>query len=45
VESPEDLKADPAIFQLLGRVFDTHRIPMDVFHGRKVRAVNCPPAK
>jgi hypothetical protein len=44
VESPEDLEAyDPALFKLLGRVFDTHRIPMDVYHGRKVRPVDCRP--
>ncbi|HEX7779631.1 MAG TPA: hypothetical protein VF424_10350 [Vicinamibacterales bacterium] len=42
VETPDDLKAyDPTLYELLGRVFDTHRIPMDVFHGRQVRKVNC----
>jgi hypothetical protein len=44
VESPDELKAyDPTLFELLGRVFDTHHIPMDIFHGRKVRDVSCPP--
>lgn len=42
VESPDELRAyDPALFELLGRVFDTHRIPMDIFHGRRVRPVTC----
>ena len=43
VESPDDLKAyDPRLYELLGRVFDTHRIPMDVFHARRIRPVSCP---
>ena len=43
VESPEDLKAyDPRLYELLGRVFDTHRIPLDVFHARRIRPVTCP---
>jgi hypothetical protein len=43
VESPEQLEAyDPTLFELLGRVFNTHRIPMDVFHGRQIRPVTCP---
>ena len=43
VESPDDLKAyDPKLYELLGRVFNTHRIPMDVFHARRIRPVNCP---
>ena len=42
VESPEDLQAyDPVLFELLGRVFETHHIPMDIYHGRKVRPVRC----
>ena len=42
VDSPEEFRAyDPKLFELLGRVFKTHRIPMDVFHGRRVRTVNC----
>jgi hypothetical protein len=45
VETPEELKAyDPRLFELLGRVFKTHRIPADVFHGRSIRPVTCPPA-
>ncbi len=43
VETPDELKAyDPRLFELLGRVFDTHRIPMDVFHGKRIRPVRCP---
>ena len=43
VESPDDLKAyDPRLYELLSRVFDTHRIPMDVFHARRIRPVTCP---
>jgi len=43
VETPDDLVAyDPKLYELLGRVFDTHRIPMDVFHGKRIRPVNCP---
>jgi hypothetical protein len=45
VESPEEFQAyDPKLHELLSRVFTTHRIPMDVFHGRKVRPVTCSPA-
>ena len=44
LESPEDLEAyDPTLFELIGRVFDTHHIPMDVYHGKRVRPVGCPP--
>lgn len=36
--SPESLKAyDPALFELLSRVYPDHRIPADVYHGRKLR--------
>ena len=43
VESPEEFEAyDPVLFELIGRVFDTHRIPMDVFHGKRIRPVECP---
>jgi hypothetical protein len=42
VESPESLEAyDPALFELLGRVFNTHHILMDVYHARSIRPVNC----
>ena len=45
VETPDDFKDyDPKLYELIGRVFETHRIPMDVFHGRQVRKVTCPPA-
>jgi hypothetical protein len=51
VETPEELKAyDPKLFDLLGRVWDTHRIPMDIFHAKQIRRgsggtgpVSCPP--
>lgn len=43
VETPEEFAAyDPALSELIGRVFNTHRIPMDVFHGKRIRTVNCP---
>jgi hypothetical protein len=43
VESPDDLKGyDVRLYELLSRVFDTHRIPMDVFHAKRIRPVNCP---
>ena len=32
---PNDLK-------LISRVFNTHHIPMDVFHGKRIRPVTCP---
>jgi hypothetical protein len=41
VDSPDDLKAyDPTLYALLGRVFDTHHIPMDVYHGKQIRPRN-----
>ena len=43
VETPDEFKAyDPRLYELLSRVFDTHRIPMDVFHARRIRPVTCP---
>lgn len=43
VETPEEFAAyDPVLNELIGRVFTTHRIPMDVFHGRRIRPVSCP---
>ena len=42
VDTPDEFKAyDPALYKLIGRVLDTHRIPMDVFHGKQVRPVSC----
>jgi hypothetical protein len=42
VETPEEFAAyDPALSELIGRVFTTHRIPMDVFHGKRIRPVSC----
>jgi len=43
VETPEEFEAyDPKLHELLSRVFNTHHIPMDVFHGKRIRAVSCP---
>ena len=43
VESPDEFKAyDPVLSELIGRVFDTHHIPMDIFHGKRIRPVTCP---
>ena len=42
VETPEEFAAyDPVLSALIGRVFTTHRIPMDVFHGKRIRPVTC----
>jgi hypothetical protein len=42
VETPEQFRDyDPVLFELVSRVFTTHRIPMDVFHGRRIRPVRC----
>ena len=42
VETPEEFAAyDPTLNELISRVFTTHRIPMDVFHGRRIRPVSC----
>jgi hypothetical protein len=42
VETPEEFAAyDPALNELIGRVFTTHHIPMDVFHGKRIRPVTC----
>jgi hypothetical protein len=44
VWSPEDLAAyDPALFALLGQVYEGHRIPADVYHARDARPARpCP---
>src|SRR5687768_10837841 len=42
VETPEEFAAyDPKLNELIGRIFMTHRIPMDVFHGKRIRPVKC----
>ena len=42
VETPEEFAAyDPTLNALIGRVFTTHRIEMDVFHGKRIRPVTC----
>ena len=43
VETPEEFAAyDPALNALIGRVFTSHRMAMDVFHGKRIRPVECP---
>jgi hypothetical protein len=43
IDTPDEFKAyDPKLYELISRVFDTHRIPMDVYHGKQVRKVVCP---
>jgi hypothetical protein len=38
VWSPEDLQRDdPRLFAILARVYPDHRIPADVYHGKKLR--------
>jgi hypothetical protein len=45
VETPEEFAAyDPALNELIARVYTTHRIPMDVFHAKRIRPVTCPPS-
>lgn len=42
VETPEEFAAyDPWLNALIARVYTTHRIPMDVFHGKRIRPVTC----
>jgi hypothetical protein len=42
VDTPEDFAAyDPVLNELISRVFDSHRIPMDVFHGMRLRPLKC----
>lgn len=42
VETPEEFAAyDPTLNELISRVYTTHRIPMDVFHGKRIRPVKC----
>lgn len=41
VWSPDDLKAyDPKLYDILSRVYPDHRIPMDVYHGKDLRAAS-----
>jgi hypothetical protein len=45
VETPEEFAAyDPTLNELIARVFTTHRIPMDVFHAKRIRPVTCGPS-
>lgn len=38
VQSPEDLQAyDPKLYELLGRVYHDHHIPMDIYHAKNIR--------
>ena len=37
VQTPEDLQSyDPKLYELLGRVYADHHIPMDVYHGKNI---------
>lgn len=37
LQSPDDLKAyDPVLYDLLAQVYNGHRIPADVYHGRNI---------
>jgi hypothetical protein len=46
VDTPDEFAAyDPKLNELISRVFDTHRIPMDVYHGMRLRKVPCGPAE
>jgi len=37
LQTPDDLKAyDPKLFELLGRVYISHRIPADIYHGKNI---------
>ena len=46
VETPEEFAAyDPTLNGVIGRVYSTHRIPMDVFHGKRIRPVDCDTVK
>ncbi len=38
VQTPEDLQSyDPRLYDLLGRVYEDHHIPMDVYFGKNIR--------
>jgi hypothetical protein len=38
IQSPEDLERyDPRLYELLGRVYGDHHIPMDVYHAKNLR--------
>jgi hypothetical protein len=42
VDTPEEFAAyDPALSELIGRVFTSHRLAMDVFHRKRIRPVTC----
>jgi hypothetical protein len=38
VQTPEDLQRyDPKLYELLGRVYPDHHIPMDIYHGKNIQ--------
>lgn len=38
IKTPQDLSEyDPKLYELLGRIYADHHIPMDVFHGREIK--------
>jgi len=43
LQTPDDLKAyDPGLFDLLGRVYADHHIPMDIYYGRNIKPARRP---
>jgi len=43
LQTPDDLKAyDPALFDLLGRVYADHHIPMDVYYAKNIKQARRP---
>jgi len=43
LQTPDDLKAyDPTLYDLLGRVYADHHIPMDVYYARNIKPVRRP---
>ncbi len=42
VETPEEFAAyDPMLNAIISKVYATHRIPLDVFHAKRVRPITC----
>jgi hypothetical protein len=41
INTPLDLlRYDPKIYELLGRVYPDHEIPVDVYHGKQIKATH-----
>jgi hypothetical protein len=46
LQTPDDLKAyDPTLYELLGRVFADHHIPMDVYYAKNIPQRRRPPSQ